>query len=41
MAELLDALDPFYEIVEDADDDDDDVTSKAALLTTGTSPKII
>lgn len=40
MAELLDALDPFYEIVEDADDDDD-VTSKATLLTTGTSPKII
>lgn len=40
MAELLDALDPFYEIVEN-DDDDEDVASKAALLSTGTFPKSI
>jgi len=38
MAELMDALDPFYEMVED---DDDDATSKAALLSTGTFPKMI
>ncbi|XP_051769783.1 acyl-CoA-binding domain-containing protein 5-B [Ctenopharyngodon idella] len=36
MAELLDALDPFYEIVEN-DDDDEDVASKAALLSTDSS----
>ncbi|XP_073705570.1 acyl-CoA-binding domain-containing protein 5-B [Garra rufa] len=38
MAELMDALDPFYEMVEDDDDDDDnkdDVASKAAHLSTG------
>lgn len=42
MAELLEALDPFYEIVEDEDDDEDeDVASKAAKLSTGTFPKSI
>lgn len=40
MAELLEALDPFYEIVED-EDDDEDVASKAAQLSTGTFPKSI
>lgn len=39
MAELLEALDPFYEIVED--DDDEDVASKAAQLSTGIFPKSI
>ncbi|XP_039532186.1 acyl-CoA-binding domain-containing protein 5-B isoform X1 [Pimephales promelas] len=34
MAELMDALDPFYEMVED---DDDDPTSKASLLSTVSS----
>ncbi len=34
MAELMDALDPFYEIAEE--DDDDDAISKAVLLYTGT-----
>lgn len=34
MAQLLDALDPFYEIVEE---DDEDVASKAALLSTDSS----
>ncbi|XP_043110675.1 acyl-CoA-binding domain-containing protein 5-B isoform X2 [Puntigrus tetrazona] len=33
MAELMDALDPFYEIVED-DDDDEDAVRKAAPLST-------
>ncbi|KAK7158837.1 hypothetical protein R3I94_005239 [Phoxinus phoxinus] len=38
MAELLDALDPFYEIVDDDDDDDDDdATSNAAILSTDLS----
>ncbi|XP_073765781.1 acyl-CoA-binding domain-containing protein 5-B isoform X2 [Danio rerio] len=37
MAELLDALDPFYEIVEDDDDDDDEGVSKAAPLFTGST----
>ncbi|KAK9979696.1 hypothetical protein ABG768_013111 [Culter alburnus] len=36
MAELLEALDPFYEIVED-EDDDEDVASKAAQLSTGST----
>ncbi|XP_059358434.1 acyl-CoA-binding domain-containing protein 5-B isoform X2 [Carassius carassius] len=37
MAELMDALDPFYEIVveDDDDDDDEDAVSKAAPLSTG------
>lgn len=39
MEELLDALDPFYEVVED--EDDEDVASKAAQLSTGTFPKSI
>uniref|UniRef100_A0A8C1YLI9 ACB domain-containing protein n=1 Tax=Cyprinus carpio TaxID=7962 RepID=A0A8C1YLI9_CYPCA len=34
MAELMDALDPFYEIVLEDDDDDDDAVSKAAPLST-------
>ncbi|XP_048020617.1 acyl-CoA-binding domain-containing protein 5-B isoform X2 [Megalobrama amblycephala] len=36
MEELLEALDPFYEIVED-EDDDEDVASKAAQLSTDSS----
>lgn len=38
MAELMDALDPFYEIAaeDDDDDDEDDTVSKAAPLSTGT-----
>ncbi|XP_026063086.1 acyl-CoA-binding domain-containing protein 5-B [Carassius auratus] len=35
MAELMDALDPFYEIVVEDDDDDEDAVSKAAPLSTG------
>ncbi len=36
MAELMDALDPFYEIAAEDDDDEDDAVSKAAPLSTGT-----
>ncbi|XP_016139206.1 acyl-CoA-binding domain-containing protein 5-B [Sinocyclocheilus grahami] len=35
MAELMDALDPFYEMVAEDDDDEDDAFSKAAPLSTG------
>ncbi|XP_067310280.1 acyl-CoA-binding domain-containing protein 5-B [Pseudorasbora parva] len=37
MAQLLDALDPFYEIVEEEEEEDEDVTRKAALLSTGST----